>query len=162
MFGLEFIEYKFSAKLLEHSLNEHPKDLLITEDDIIDIIKQDRYFKNKINEIINKHENSNSFDTSDENESLSFQNGDLFLSLHNAYIDVIGKRINNKWNLDVALSDKYDFTNFQEIGEYIKNDDFLKGFFGSVGNNLAMIGTSCKVVNEYNITIEFKIKNVEV
>lgn len=161
-FGLEFIGHKFSAKLLKHSLNDHPEDLLIVEDDIIDTIKQDKYFKNKINEIINKYANSNSFDTSGENDSLSFENGDLFLSLHNAYINVLGKKINNKWNLDVTLSDKYDFTNFQEIGEYIKNDNFLEGFFGSAGNNLAMIGTSCKVVNEYNITIRFKIKNLEV
>ncbi len=44
----------------------------------------------------------------------------------------------------------------------MNNDDFWKGLFGSVGNNLAMISASCNVVNEYEITINFKIENWEV
>lgn len=83
--------------------------------------------------------------------------------MHNSYIDVIGnKQEDNKWNLDITLSDDYDFTDFQELKEYISDEDVIKAFVGSTGNNLAMIGTACKVVNKYNITIKFKIENWEV
>lgn len=87
----------------------------------------------------------------------------MFFSLHNSCISVLGnKQDNGKWHLDITLSDTYDFTDLQEIEKYINNDDFWKELFGSVGNNLAMISTSCNVVNEYKITIKFKIENWEV
>ena len=38
----------------------------------------------------------------------------------------------------------------------------LKILLAAVGNNLAMIGSGCKVVNTYNITIKFTIENWEV
>ena len=71
------------------------------------------------------------------------------------------KQFNNKWNLDITLSDIYDFTDFKEISEYL-GDDKIKDFIGSTGNNIAMIATSCKVVNQYNVIIKFKIKEWEV
>ncbi len=43
--------------------------------------------------------------------------------------------------------------------EYKKDDNFGKGFIGSTANNLTMIETSCNVVNEYKITVKFKIVN---
>ncbi|MEG1008754.1 MAG: hypothetical protein RSC92_02100 [Clostridia bacterium] len=98
----------------------------------------------------------------ERNESISFKYGDLFYSLYSTYLNVIvNKQIQNKWNLDVILFDIYDFTDFKEINEYVGNDSF-KGFFGSTGNNIAMIATSSKVVNTYNITIKFKLENWEV
>ncbi len=159
--GLKVINYDISAKFLEHSLQENPTDITITDDKIIQDILEDNYFKNKLNEIIKKYGNSKNFNT--DNESLAFENGDLFFSLHNSNISVFGiKQDNGKWNLDITLSDTYDFTNLQEIEKYINNDNFLKGLFGSIGNNLAMISTSCNVVNEYEIIIKFKIDNWEV
>lgn len=131
------------------------------EGKIIQDIIDDNYFKNKLNEIIRNYGNNKNFNT--DNESLAFENGDLFFSLHNSCISVLGnKQDNGKWNIDITLSDTYDFTDLQEIEKYINNDDFWKGLFGSVGNNLAMISASCNVVNEYEITIKFKIENWEV
>ncbi len=140
-------------------LNEVP---LGCYDNYRSLLQNDNNFKECLNKIIEKYGNKNQFNTGDYNESLAFEDGDLFLALHNAYINVIGnQKENGKWNLDITLSDKYDFTDFKEIGEYIKDDNFWKGFIGSVANNLAMIGTACNVVNEYNITIKFKFENWE-
>lgn len=161
--GLKIFHYDYSSEFLNHSLQKNPSDITITEGKIIDTIYDDKFFKNKINEIIEKYGNDKNFYTGEKKESLAFENGDLFFSLHNSYIDVIGnKQEDNKWNLDITLSDDYDFTDFQELKEYISDEDVIKAFVGSTGNNLAMIGTACKVVNKYNITIKFKIENWEV
>jgi len=76
-----------------------------------------------LHKIIETYGDKSQFNNGEYNESLAFEDGDLFLTLHNAYITVIGnKQKNDKWNLDIA----------------------------------------CNVVNEYNITIKFKLENWEV
>lgn len=155
--------YHFAAKCLNNSLHKAPKDLTITDTKTISKIQGDENFKKCLHKIIETYGDKSQFNTGEYNESLAFEDGDLFLALHNAYITVIGnKQKNGKWNLDITLSDEYDFTDFKEISEYIKDDDFWKAFIGSTANNLAMIGTACNVVNEYNITIKFKLENWEV
>lgn len=161
--GLKVKKYDISSELLDHSLQEKPNDLTITEGKIIDTIKNDNYFKDKLNEIIKKYGNNDNFNTGENNESLAFQKGDLFLALHNSYINVLGnKDNNNNWNLEITLFDVYDFTELQEIEKYIDDNDLIIDILASTDNNLAMLGTSCNVVNEYKITIKFKIENWEV
>jgi hypothetical protein len=161
VFVLNTFDYNCSAKCLNNSLHKSPKDLTISDTKTIEKIKNDSNFKNCITMIIKKYGNNNKFDTGEKKESLAFEKGDLFLALHNAYIRVLGTKQNNKWNLEIILSDTYDFTDFKELGEYVNNNDFLLNFLGCSANNLAMIGTACNVVNEYNITIKFNIYNWE-
>ena len=156
--GLLALGNKYASRFLDHSLQEHPDDIIITNGDIITDITTNPYFKDKINKIIKEHENASSFDIED---SFSFEDGDLFYALHIVKLVAKGTKVHNKWNLSIILSDKYDFTDFKEITEYVTNENFAKGFIGSTANNLAMLGTSCKVVNEYNITIKFEIENWE-
>lgn len=159
---LNLIDFSFAAKCLNNSLHKYPEDMTITDQKIIDKIQRDTAFKECLNNIIKKYGNEEKFNTGENNESLAFENGDLFLALHNAYINVVGnKQKDGKWDLDITLSDVYDFTDFKEIGEYIKDDNFWINFIGCTANNLAMIGTACNVVNTYKITIKFKIENWE-
>lgn len=154
--------YNCAANCLNNSLHKNPDDMIITEQKIIDKIQNDNNFKECLKNIIDKYRNEKEFTTGENKESLAFENGDLFLALHNTYIKVAGnKQENGKWNLDITLSDVYDFTDFKEMGEYIEDDDFWMNFIGCTANNLAMIGTACNVVNEYNITVNFKIENWE-
>ena len=157
--GLKIAGKIHSAEFLEHALQENPQDLVITDGKIIDKIKEDGYFKAEIDKIIKKYGNEAYFDTGEKTESFSFNNGDLFLAIHSAYIHVIGeKQKNNSWNLDITLSDLYDFTEFKTLKEYLEAEDIIK-FLAIVGNNIAMLGTSCNVVHTYNVTIKFKIEN---
>ena len=129
---LKLIDFNCAAKCLNNSLHKSPKNLTITDAKTISKIQDDNNFKECLNKIIKKYGNKNQFNTGYNNESLAFEDGDLFLALHNAYINVIGnKQENGKWNLDITLCDEYDFTDFKEIREYIKDDDFWKAFIGS-------------------------------
>ena len=135
---LKTIGYKHSSRFLDHSLQKEPSDITITSGDIIEDIQKNEYFKKKINEIINKNMTKYSFDTGTKKESLNFEHGDLFAALHSAYVDIIGnKNVNNNWDLDITLSDKYDFTEFKTIREYFEENDIMN-FAATTGNNIAI------------------------
>ena len=150
------------ASEIKKQYNKH-EDLVITERDVIGEIIKNESFKIKINEIIKKYEKQEYFTTGKEKESISFNSANLFFALHNTYLEVIGnKQTDGTWNLDITLDDEYDFTDLQEIEEYVDNDEYLKSFAGAIGNNLAMIANSCNVVNTYHITIKFTINSKEI
>lgn len=162
-FGVSILKsanYNFSAECLDHSLEKNAKDMTFTDEKIIEKIKNDKNFEQKINEIVNKYRNKSTFITNnDEKELVSFKNGDLFYSLHNATIIVSGKKQKYFWNLDIEISDVYDFTDFKELKEYI-NNKFPQNVIGASANNFAMISVSSKVVQEYKITIKFQMKKI--
>lgn len=161
--GLRIASCNFAADCLVHSLQEKPDDMIISEGNVIDEIIKNEAFKIKINEIIKKYEKQEYFSTGKEEESITFTSLNLFFALHNTFIEVIGnKKIDGTWNLDITLDDEYDFTDLQEIEEYVDNDEYFKSFAGATGNNLAMIADSCNVVNTYHITIKFSINSKEV
>lgn len=145
--------FQYGAEFLEHSLQEKPEDLYITEGKIIEEIKKDENFTKKIDKILKEYGNGSEFDTQ-ENESINYKNLDLFLALNNTEINVKGNRENNKWKLDITITDIYDFTDLKEFNEYI-DDNIIKGFIGSFLNNSAMLSTAFNVINQYNITIKF-------
>lgn len=161
--GLRGIKWNFASDCLAHSLQEKAEDIIITEGEAIGKIIENKEFKLKINEIINKYEKQQSFSTGKEEESITFKDPNLFFALHNAYIELTGRKQKDKtWDLDITLSDEYDFTDLKEIEEYIDNNEYFKSFVGAVANNFAMIANSCYVVNTYHITIKFSINSKEV
>ncbi len=83
--------------------------------------------------------------------------------MHDATLDVVGeKHSNNLWNLQIEITDRYDFTDYKEINEIIGDNISLLKRLENIANNIAMISTSCNVVREYNIKIKFNIDNWEV
>lgn len=161
--GLRIASCNFAADCLVHSLQEKPEDIIITKGDIIDEIIRNEAFKKEINKILKKYEKQEQFITGKEEESITFASVNLFFALHNTFIEVIGnKKIDGTWDLDITLDDEYDFTDLQEIEEYVDNDEYFKSLAGAIGNNLAMIANSCNVVNTYHITIKFSINSKEV
>ena len=168
--GLETLNWNLSGKLLEHSLQENPKNITITESKYINKIIHNNNFKDKINQIIANYGNEFYFDTRKGKESLAFECNskdwnsiDLFLAIHNTNIKVIGKqKSNEKWDLEIEMSDLYDFTDFQEIKEYVKKEPTALSIIAAIANNFAMIATSCKVIHEYKVTFKFKMTNWEV
>lgn len=155
VFGLKIINWNFSAYCLEHSLQKKPKDIEITKREVIEKIKKDTNFKAKIAEVINNNKNKQTFNIKD---SVIFNTSDLYNSLHEVTLIIKGKKNKTKWNLDIIIHDKYDFTELIKIQDYMGEDkDNISKIFSATGNNLAMIATSCNVVHTYNITIKFSM-----
>ena len=142
--GMEFIEY---------SLLKDPQDKLIEKGRIIENIIKDENFKEKIKVHILNNKSNKHFEIT---EGLNYASNDLFLALNNTTINIIGNKENNKWKLDITITDRYDFTDFKEIDEYC-DDNILKGLLGSTANNMAMISVASGVMHEYNVTIKFQI-----
>ena len=74
--------YECGSDFLNHSLQAEPEDMYITEGKIIEEIQGDANFIEKIDNIIKKYGDKNSFDTEDK-ESLNYAKFDLFFALNN-------------------------------------------------------------------------------
>lgn len=152
--------FSFSANCLENSLTKSPKDMVITDGKTINTIKKDKNFINVIKNIIQEHEKESAFN---KKTIISFNDGDLFLALHDATLKVNGKKESDKtWKLNIEVLDTYDFTDYKEIHEIISGNHSLLNRLGNVANNIAMISTSCNVMREYNIRIMFDMNNKEI
>ena len=168
-----FKNLKFSSDCLSYSLStkdKEPEKLNITDndEDVISLIKKDEKFKAKIKSIISKYGkndhisiNQNNFDNK-EDFSYSFVDEDLFYSLHSVQIlSVDGIKNNNLWNLNIILTDRYDFT------EILSNDRYNKGKkqkypnLGNALNDFAAISSQYGVIQSYDITIKFKWSNLD-
>lgn len=142
--GMEFIEY---------SLLKNPQNKLIEKGRIIEDIIKDENFKEKIKVHILNNKSNKHFEIT---EGLNYVSNDLFLALNNTTINIIGNKENDKWKLDITITDRYDFTDFKEIDEYC-DDNILKGLLGSTANNMAMISVASGVMHEYNVSIKFRM-----
>ena len=179
--GLLF-NYKLAAKLLRHSLSEmgdDPKTYNITDQDIINNIKKDDDFKDKLDEIVKNHNDSQYFKTATEGEKEKFtfeKNTDFKYAIHNAEIIVEGNKNNaNKWDLTIEILDRFDFTDFIFPEEY--NDKYMeinkyenktqtqkaissvKNGLGYTLNNIALRSVQYGVLKEYDVKISFKMYN---
>lgn len=149
----EKFSYPLGTEFIEYSLQDNPEDRFFYKGKIIDEIEKDENFKNKINEILEKNNNKRRFNITD---GLNYVSSDLFLALNNTTINVIGNKEENIWKLDITITDRYDFTDFKEINEYL-DKSLIRGVLGSTANNLAMISVASGVMHEYNVTINFSI-----
>lgn len=179
--GLLF-NYKLAAKLLKHSLSEvgdEPRTYNVTDKNIIDDIKKDDDFTEKLNEIIKKHSNEQYFktETEGEKETFAFENNtDFKFAIHNANIIVEGnKNKENHWDLNIDILDRFDFTDFIFPEEY--NDKYkeinknenktakqkavssVKNGLGYTLNNMALASVQYGVLKEYDVKISFSMYN---
>ena len=158
------VGYDTSAGLLQHSLKENPGDIVITEGNVVDEIKNDAQFQAKIKEIVQKYgKNADDFTAFGKDTAMHFNNSDLYFSIHSADMVVKGKKENEKWNLEIELTDIYDYTDFKEITDYYKDANSIpKSMFSSFIYNLAYFSVKFGIIKEYKIIIRFNINGYEV
>lgn len=148
--------YDFAIECLENSFKTNPKDIKITNGKIINKIKKESIFKDTIDRFIKESGNQKLFSRS---ENINFEDGDLFNALHGTTINAYGKKLDDKWHLDIEITDVYDFTELTKVQDYIKEGkNPVQSFAAAFGNNVALIATSCNVVHKYNITIKFSME----
>lgn len=166
--GGKYADFDISAGLLQHSLEKEPNDLLIAEGKIVDEIIHDDNFKNNVNNIIKKYginSNAFTFDSKiDDNFSMRFSENDLYYSLNNVSLHIIGTNNAETWNLEVKIHDRYDYSKRKTLLEHYNDvNSVSKSIFSSTLYNLAYYSIKFGVMKEYDIDIEFKInENFEV
>lgn len=119
--GNDYFSYDLLAQLLQHSLEKNPQDMFIEDKEVIEKIKQDDNFKNKMNEIVNKYGNkSNLFEITDnDKQGFTFDNSDLYFSIHGVQVNLKARKNGQgKWVLDIILHDRYDYTDFKDFLQY--------------------------------------------
>ncbi len=154
------IGLKLSAELLQKALiadSKNEEDYYITNSIRIKELKDNIIIQKKINELIEKYsKNKSSIDLNENNIDvnelkLSFEENDLFFSLHDATINIKGKKEDNKWQLEVTIKDEYDFTNPNlSLKEYKNNA------LGCILNNCGVVSQQYGVLRPYYVYAIFK------
>ncbi len=155
-------KYTVSADLLEHALNENPKDLVFNDDsDIAKKMKADTGFMDKIDEYIYKVENN--IKTSDQDKQYQFEsnkNADLYYSIHGCSFEIADVKYNEDGTKDIIIhaSDAYDFTQiWTYMGEKNEFDKSRVGL-GTIANDAGTITTKLDALNPYNVDVYFTIR----
>lgn len=164
--GGKYFDYELASKLLQNSLDEKPKEFIITDDKIIKTIKKDKNFQDKLKEILNNHKNQKSFNVLKVEESLTFENSDLYFAIHIADVELKAEKNEELiWNVNIKLTDKFDFTKFKMPMDYYNDaKSILQSMLSSTLYNLAFISQKLGVVKEYDVIAELclKVKDGEI
>lgn len=164
--GGRYFNYGLAAKLLQHSLEEKPKDYIITEEQILKSIKEDDNFKAKIKKILTNHKDEKSFYIPEKGDSLIFEDSDLYFAIHKANIEMKAEKSEDSiWNINIKLSDKFDFTDFKLPNEYYDDAKTIEqSMISSTLYNLAFISYKLGVIKEFKVIAElsFKAKDWEI
>ena len=165
--GGKYAEFSIAAYFLQNSLDKKPKDIVITNGEIVDKIKQDKYFQENVSNIVKKYgKNSDtfSFDSKkDDSFPMNFNDKDLYFAIHSADLNINGKKVNDKWNLEIRLHDRYDYSEKKTPDKYYNDTSSVaKSLLSSTLYNLAHLSTNCGVMKEYDIDINFNIEEFEV
>ena len=152
---------------MQHSLTEKPNDLVITEGKIVEEVIKDKSFQMTVNNIIEKYGkdcDEFEFDSREKKEfSVSFNTKDLYFAIHRANIRMKAKKTNDKWNLEIKLHDRYDYSEKKTPDKYYNDTSSVaKSLLFSTLYNLAHLSTNCGVMKEYDIDINFNIEGFEV
>lgn len=159
---------KLSARLLLNSLSifgSKPNDLVIDDEETIIDIKNSEEFNSKIKNLIEKYcQNSNSFSgNSLDNEDckIEFNDRDLFLAIHGSPINInIEKNEDKTWNINMEITDTYDFTEFKNLNKYATSNKSLPmSIFSTILNNFAVVSSKYGVIKPYKVTIKVQSNN---
>ncbi len=142
-----------SAWMLEHSLQDNPTDIWRGNDSrIAYLINNDESYLKKLDAAIS---NSSNGRISGPLDNISFENGDLYYSIHAATIYVDGyKQDNGKWLVKSTMTDRYDFTVIQSL---MSQDGTFSNTIrlGTIANDAAVISQALGAINAYNVYVEF-------
>lgn len=147
-----------SADMLEHSLQENPKDVVFYEDsDVVKQIKNNSGFITHLDDVVYKVENN--IPLSEKDKSYGFNSDDLFYSIHNCSFDIENIKYNEDGTKDIAvhLHDTYDYT---EILTFMDEKKYtpLNFSLGSFANDMGTITSQMDALNPYEIDIYFTIR----
>ena len=152
--------YNVSADMLEHSLQEKPKDVVFYEDsDVVKKIKEDNNFIEHLDDVVNKIENNIPL-VEDKDKHHDFNDEDLFYSIHGCKMDVDDIKYNSDGTKDISvhLHDTYDYTKIWTAMDGDEFAPFKKISLGSIANDAGTISSKLDAINSYEVDIYFTIR----
>lgn len=161
-------DMKLSAKLLLNSLapiGKEPNDLILDDNETITKMIKSEEFQNKVKELIEKYcTDKNKFSANSLNNedcNIEFNDKDLLLAIHGSPISVnIEKSEIKGWNINIEITDTYDFTDFKNFKEYVtSNESIPMSIFSTVLNNLGVVSSEYGVLKPYQVTIKVQLKD---
>jgi len=166
--GGKYAEFPISAEFLQHSLDENPEDLYITDGNIVKTIKNDNNFLNIIKKIVDekgKDKDSFEFNSNDyikHEYDWAFNDKDLYFALHLVELKVSALKEKDKWNLYIKIHDTYDYSKAKNLFQYYNDTNSIpKSILSSSLYNLAAFSNYFKVMKIYDIDIEFTINDYQ-
>lgn len=159
---------KLSSKLLLNSLvpiGKEPNDLIIDDEKTIEQIIESEEFKEKIRQLTEKYcKDNNKFSgnsLNNEDCKMRFKDKDLFLAIHRATMTVdIEKSKIKGWNINMEITDTYDFTDFKNLKEYAtSNASMPMSIFSTILNNFGVVSSEYGVIKPYKVTIKIQKDN---
>ncbi|MDP4120680.1 MAG: RHS repeat-associated core domain-containing protein, partial [Bacillota bacterium] len=156
--GLKSIGWNWSANFMAHSLENHPSDLYLNDEnssDLVNEIKNSSEFKTEIT-FLECHYYCAEYITDSRwhiwMDTMTFSGGDLFGALHNCIIQAEKVYIQGIAYFQIIIYDYYDFAtdwNFYK-GSWMKTLAIL-------GNNMAVADQTEGYIQNYSINISFYI-----
>ncbi len=150
-----------SADMLEHSLQEKPKDVVFYEDsDVVKQIKNNSGFITHLDEVVYKKENN--IPLTEEDKQHNFEasdNQDLYYSIHGCHFDIDNISYNEDGTRDISvhISDNYDYT---KIWTSMDGKEFSPSriSLGTIANDMGTITSKIDAINPYKVDIYFTIR----
>ena len=92
-------------------------------------------------------------------ESVAFENSDLYFAIHKAKIEMKAeKNEDGVWKVDVKLSDTFDFTKWKwPLDYYYDANSIPKSILSSTLYNLAFVSQKLGVIKEYEVIAKFSM-----
>ena len=153
--------WDISADMLEHSLQEKPKDVVFYEDsDVVKQIKNNSGFITHLDEVVYKKENN--IPLTEEDKQHNFEasdNQDLYYSIHGCHFDIDNISYNEDGTRDISvhISDNYDYT---KIWTSMDGKEFSPSriSLGTIANDMGTITSKIDAINPYKVDIYFTIR----
>ena len=99
-------------------------------------------------------------------DTLTFEDNDLYFAIHKADIEMKAEIDEESiWNINIKLSDTFDFTKFKMPDEYYNDAKSVpQSLLSSTLYNLAFISFKLGVIKEFKVIAElsFKVKDGEI
>ena len=166
--GGKYAEFPIAAEFLQHSLEENPEDLYITDGNIVETIEKDNNFQDIVKRIVEeKGKNKDSFEFNSKdyvnNEyDWAFNDKDLYFALHLVDLKIFAIKKVDKWNLDIKIHDTYDYSKAKNLFQYYNDTNSIpKSILSSCLYNLAAFSNFFNVMKIYEINIEFTINDYQ-
>ena len=161
--GFRQMGYTLTARLLEISVSgvDNPAFYATDGTYAASAIKNDKNFRQEVNDLIYAYGTKSGVNTVNFNSTYDFSTGggDLGAALHRISYNVYGERVNGVWNVNITVTDTFDFTEF--ANPFAKAEinggvyQYFKGVALWTGNDVAYVDQKLNIVKPVSVTIQY-------